>query len=233
MSREIPLVLIPGHLGTALSWRYQADELGRDREIIIPEDHTGLASIKSMAACIALRLPAAFDLAAWSMGGYIAFELLPLVPERVRRTMLIHTSARPDTLEASTARRTLLERLRMEDPEAVFSRQLVEGIWDLSRVEASFLRSIVAENLRLGFASIEAQVTALITRGDSRPVLPKLKGKFLVVAGRHDAITTPEAAQEIATLLPDARLHVFEDVGHFSPWEKPRELNALMRAFLA
>jgi pimeloyl-ACP methyl ester carboxylesterase len=233
MARALPLVLIPGHMGTALSWRFQAEDLGRDRSIIIPEGHFALSSIKEMAADIADRLPARFDLAGWSMGGYIAFELLPLIRGRVRKTILIHTSARPDTRAASAARRVLLRRLRTEPRDIVFAQQLADGLRDPARVATAFRREIVMENARFPMRCIEAQVAALIGRADSRPGLPDMGGEFLVVAGRHDVIAPPEAAQELAALLPHARLHIFEDVGHFSPWEKPRELNALMRDFLA
>jgi pimeloyl-ACP methyl ester carboxylesterase len=232
MAEKLPLVLIPGHLGTALSWRYQCADLGLDRDIVIPEHHASRDSIKDMAVAIAPTLPPAFDLAGWSMGGYIVFELLPLVRDRVRRTLLIHTSARPDTPAASAARREHLRRLQTQSPAEVLREQLTQGLRDSTRIDPDFLDGIIAENLRLGRVTLEWQIDALIGRADSRPALPATPGQFLVIAGRHDTTAPLEAGREIAELLPGARLEVLDDAGHFSLWEQPGKVNALMREFL-
>ncbi len=49
---------------------------------------------------------------------------------------------------------------------------------------------------------------------DYRDDLPGVETPALVTVGRHDWITPPAASREIADLLPDARLVVFEDSGH-------------------
>lgn len=52
---------------------------------------------------------------------------------------------------------------------------------------------------------------------DLRPSLPSIKAPTLVIAGRLDWICTAAMAEEMARLIPDAQLTVFEDCGHF-PW---------------
>jgi proline iminopeptidase len=44
--------------------------------------------------------------------------------------------------------------------------------------------------------------------------LPGVEPPALVTGGRHDWICPPEASEEIAELLPDARLEIFEGSGH-------------------
>jgi len=230
---HLPLVLVPGHMATARSWRLQVEDLGRDRAIVVPEEHVGLPSLREMAGEIARRLPARFDLAGWSMGGYILFELLPLVRERVRRVVFIHTSARPDTRAASAARRVLLRRLRNGEPAAILRRQLLDGLVEPARVAPDFIDEMVGENLRLGLATMAVQIEAMIARIDARPTLGSVACPALVVAGRHDPVASVAAAEEMAALLPRAQLEIFENCGHFSPWEQPAALNARLRAFLA
>lgn len=63
--------------------------------------------------------------------------------------------------------------------------------------------------------------------------LPDVNVPALVTVGRHDWITPPEASAEIAELLPDARLVVFENSGHSPNLDQQDEFIAIVREFLA
>jgi proline iminopeptidase len=62
--------------------------------------------------------------------------------------------------------------------------------------------------------------------------LPAVDVPALVTVGRHDWITPPSASEEIASLLPDARLVVFEDSGHSPNLDQQDEYLACVREFL-
>ena len=62
--------------------------------------------------------------------------------------------------------------------------------------------------------------------------LPGVDVPVLVTVGRHDWITPPEASRELADLLPDARLVVFEESGHSPNLDQPDEYLATVREFL-
>ncbi len=62
--------------------------------------------------------------------------------------------------------------------------------------------------------------------------LPDVDVPALVTVGRHDFITPPSASEEIADLLPDSRLHIFEDSGHSPNLEQQDEFLSLVREFL-
>jgi proline iminopeptidase len=68
---------------------------------------------------------------------------------------------------------------------------------------------------------------------DYTPDLPDVDVPFLVTVGRHDWITPPEAAVEIADLLPDSRLVVFESSGHSPNLDQQEQYIARVREFLA
>jgi proline iminopeptidase len=69
-------------------------------------------------------------------------------------------------------------------------------------------------------------------RMDYTDDLPGIDVPALVTAGRHDWITPPEASEEIASLLPDARLEVFENSGHNPQIDEADAWMARVRAFL-
>jgi len=50
---------------------------------------------------------------------------------------------------------------------------------------------------------------------------------------RHDWITPPSFAEELARAIPDARLEVFERSGHYPFVEEPRRFARLVGEFLA
>ena len=67
---------------------------------------------------------------------------------------------------------------------------------------------------------------------DFRPDLPRLDGPTLVISGRHDIFNPPEEGEQIARLLPRARLEVFEHSGHLLSWEEPEHYVEVIRTFL-
>ena len=69
-------------------------------------DHRRDADMAAIAARILKDAPPRFALAGLSMGGYIAFAMMRLAPERIARLALLDTSARPDTPEQTAGRKT-------------------------------------------------------------------------------------------------------------------------------
>ncbi len=56
---------------------------------------------------------------------------------------------------------------------------------------------------------------------------------MLLLAGRHDRVCPVAAAEQMAQLLPNNELHVFEDSAHMSFVEQPDEYLDTVRGFLA
>jgi len=68
---------------------------------------------------------------------------------------------------------------------------------------------------------------------DVSKVLDVIDVPTLVVAGTHDRLTPPGAADRIAGAIKGAELVVIQDAGHMSFLERPHSFNARLRAFLA
>lgn len=62
--------------------------------------------------------------------------------------------------------------------------------------------------------------------------LPAVTQPMLVLGGRHDRTCVPAAAERIAALVPRAELHLFEESGHMTFVEQPREYVEVVRGFL-
>ncbi len=67
---------------------------------------------------------------------------------------------------------------------------------------------------------------------DLRPQLQEVQVPTLVIVGRHDFITNVAMAEEMVANIPDARLEIFEDSGHFAHVEEPDKFRRTVRQFL-
>jgi proline iminopeptidase len=67
---------------------------------------------------------------------------------------------------------------------------------------------------------------------DLRPALKNITVPTLIMVGRHDFITNVAMAEEIVRHIPNARLQVFEDSGHFALVEEPEKFYRVIKAFV-
>jgi pimeloyl-ACP methyl ester carboxylesterase len=227
------LVLVPGLLCDAALWQPQIDELSaicRPWVADVAQDD----SIAAMAARVLRTAPAErFAVAGLSMGGYVAMELVRQASQRVSSLALLDTRAGLDAPE-ETARR--MELIRLAETERGFTpitKRMLPLLIHESRLQDPALAAIIrgmAE--RTGVEGYVRQQQAVMARADTRDDLRRFHCPTLVVCGRQDAITPLPMSVEMAELVPDARLAVIEDCGHLSTLEKPREVNAALRAWL-
>ena len=67
---------------------------------------------------------------------------------------------------------------------------------------------------------------------DLRPQLKNIKVPTLVIVGRHDFITNVAMAEEMVKHIPNARLEIFEDSGHFALVEEPEKFYRVIKEFI-
>src|SRR5450759_5408672 len=103
MPQSLPLVLVPGLLCSARLYGAQIAALWPFGQVAVA-DHRRDADMTAIAERILAAAPPRFALAGLSMGGYIAFAMLRLAPERVAKLALLDTSARPDGPEQTAGR---------------------------------------------------------------------------------------------------------------------------------
>jgi pimeloyl-ACP methyl ester carboxylesterase len=232
MMPSLPLVLIPGRMSTHTSWAEQIEAFSPTRTVIVPDRHHRMRSMQAMARAVAEELPERFDLAAWSMGGYILLELYPAIRERVRRLVLIATSARPETEESRLVRLDGLEQAMREGLAGVQSQTMAKAVFDSSQVPEGFIERMNASALGLGLGALQAQVAAIVARRDQRSMLATIDCPTLIIVGDKDTVTPVDCALELARGIAGSHLHILSGVGHCPPFERRDIVNQLMFEFL-
>ncbi len=123
MAQPPTILFLPGLLCDAALWAHQVEAV-RDLAGTAVADLTRDESIAAMARRAAAIADGPFVVVALSMGGYVAFELLRTVPERIAGVALIDTAATPDTAERAAERRAGIASLAAGRFAGVTSRLL-------------------------------------------------------------------------------------------------------------
>jgi pimeloyl-ACP methyl ester carboxylesterase len=226
------LVLIPGLLCDATLWRAQIEDLADMAQPWVA-DVTRDDSIAAMAQrVLAEAPPGRFTLAGLSMGGYVAQAIMRAAPDRVARLALLDTSARADTAEQSARRRGLIELAEKGEFQGVTPRLLPVFLHPDRLSDKPLTDAVMAMTARVGKDAFLRQQRAIIGRIDNRPNLPAISCPTLVLCGREDQLTPLAGHEEIASLIPGARLEVIEECGHLSTMERPWEVSVALRQWL-
>jgi pimeloyl-ACP methyl ester carboxylesterase len=224
MPESLPIVLVPGLNCSARLYAAQIPELWCFGPVTVA-NHTRDDTVAAIAQRILDDAPPHFALAGLSMGGYIALEIMRRAPNRVARLALLDTNARDDSPEAQQKRRAniaLAESGRFAD--------VIEEVWPAlvhpDRLADAALKQIhVAMCHDVGPEAYVRQQKAILTRADSRPLLPSIRCPSLVLVGAEDALTPPFLAEEMAAEIPGARLVKIPECGHLSTLERPDAVN--------
>jgi proline iminopeptidase len=178
-----------------------------------------------------------------SNGGFIGLHLALRHPRLVARLVLVDTAAsaefRPVSRENARRRATpaMLRALRSlwdhPIPDAATFRRRWRTVQPLYFHRPTPERvNLVTDPLRF-HVEARRRILRAFDRYDLRPKLSRISAPTLVVVGRHDWITPPPFAEELALAIPDARLEVFERSGHYPFVEEPRRFARLVGEFLA
>ncbi len=232
MINKPSLVLVPGLLCDAALWRGQVEDLA---DIAQPwvADVTRDDSMTAMARRVLAEAPAGrFALAGLSMGGYVAQAIMREAPERVERLALLDTSAMADTPEQTARRRGLIDLAEKGDFKGVTPRLLPLFVHPDRLSDKPLTDAVMAMTERVGKDAFLRQQRSIMGRLDNRPNLPQVDCPALVLCGRQDQMTPLAWSEEIAALIPGARLEIIEHCGHLTTMERPWETSVALRQWL-
>ena len=231
MSESLPIVLIPGLLGSPRLYAEQIPHLWRLGPVTVA-DHTRDESMAGIARRILSAAPPRFALAGISMGGYISFEVLRLAPERVLKLALLDTTARPDLPGQSEVRRAQIAQVQSSGFDPMITEAFPTWVHPARRDDQALRAVAFAMANDVGVDGFARQQRANIGRADSRPSLASIRCPTLVLVGEEDGLTPPDRAAEIARGIPDSRLVRIPDCGHMSVLEQPRKVTEALLEFL-
>jgi pimeloyl-ACP methyl ester carboxylesterase len=167
------------------------------------------------------------------MGGYIAFAMMRLAPERIAKLALLDTSPRPDLPEQKVGREKFIamaESGKLSDVVETLTPRFLHKSRHNDEALKRVVREMAAET---GPEAFVRQTKAIMSRPDSRPLLAAIRCPTLVMVGDGDELTPPELAKEIAGGIAGARLVVVPECGHLSTLERPEAVNAALGEWLA
>jgi pimeloyl-ACP methyl ester carboxylesterase len=181
-----------------------------------------------------------------SMGGFIGAELAITFPQRVERLVLvsaagISTHSPRGSAQAVPALRRL-ERILMAS--AAWTASKSDTTMRRARLRDAALGVVIRHPSELSAALAAEQVRGAGKPGflqgleavidyEIRERLSEIACPTLIVWGERDRLINVRDAYVFAELIPNSRKVVFEDTGHMSMLERPREFNSLLEEFLA
>jgi 3-oxoadipate enol-lactonase len=169
-------------------------------------------------------------IAGLSMGGYIAFAIARLAPQRMRGLILMDTRETADTDEARKGRYDSIEKVKKEGVRPIVESMLPKMLTPQAPKEMrERVREIMSSASPEG---VIAALRAMATRPDSTPQLRQINVPTLIVVGEQDTITPPADAERMTALIPGARLVRIEGAAHVANYEKAAEVNRAVGAFV-
>lgn len=219
-----PVLLLHGGLGNSSHFGFQLPALA-DRFQVIAIDSRGQGRSTRTQATITYDMMAADVVAVldhlgiarasvvgWSDGGEVALKLGIRFPDRVNRLFVFGANYDATGSKSRTVR------------SATFAGYM-------QRCRADYQRMFRTTS---GF---DAMVEALLPlwrnpTGITRDQLRAIRAPVAVSDGDHDELIMLDQIEEMARLIPNARLVVFRDTSHFALWQDPQSFNRAVLDFL-
>lgn len=229
-AESVPLIALPGMLGTTEVWDEVAGRLAeaglavRGARIDLDD------SIAGMADSVLATAPVRFDLVGHSLGGIVALEIVRRAPDRVRRLVLMNASGRGPSATQLTHWQNLRDQVRGRFADLVQEQARI-NLGAAAGISGT-LDTWVDMAHRVGPDGYERQLIAQSTRPDSLPELSGVSVDVLVISGECDEVAPPDLQRELAERIPRARHVTIPGSGHLTPLDAAPAVADLLIEFL-
>lgn len=223
------VLLIPGLLCDRTVWEPLIDRLDGKAEVA---EQTRRDNLTTTAQDILAGVQGDLAVAGHSMGARIALEMARLAPGRITRLALLDTGVHP-LKEGERERRAEIVRYAFENGMEALAERWLPGMVHEPNWRDPNLRKNLTEMVLRSSPEIHArQIKALVDRPDAAAYLPGIQVQTLLVVGAKDQWSPVAQHEEMLGLLPDAKLTIIRDAGHFAPLERPEQVAKLLADFL-
>ncbi|WP_375261399.1 alpha/beta fold hydrolase [Palleronia sp.] len=232
------LLIVPGLFGSARNWGVIQKRLSdRFRVTAVDMRNHGASgwsddhSYKALAGDLADTLEGPSHVLGHSMGGKASMVLALTRPELVDR--LIVADIAPVAYDHTQAH--LVEAMKSFDLDKISTRSEADALLaekiDTKGVRAFLLQSLDVQNKcwNLNLDVLAREMPKIVGWPDISGSFPK---PALFLSGADSDYVTPGSRPQIRALFSKARFASIPDAGHWLHAEKPREVEATIRAFL-
>lgn len=242
-----PLLLIQGMAGHVAVWGEPLLALLEQEFDVVAYDHRGIGDSSAgpgefSIADLADDAAALLGVLGWdsahvfgiSMGGMVAQELALRHPERVRRLALGCTYAGGEGAQiVAPGPMEMFEAMQTGDREKAISAGFAANLSAAFTADDAHFEPFSAAALatRVPVPVVLQQAQAAFVH-DTSARLGEVTAPTLVLHGTDDRMVLYVNAEHLAKLIPGARLHTFDGVGHLFYWERPEETAGLLREHL-
>jgi 3-oxoadipate enol-lactonase len=233
----MPIVFLHGVGSDKSVWRPQLDHFGRTRRAIAfdypgygdsdpaPEGTTRDDYAEAIVSAMHELGVARAHVCGLSLGGVIAIAVHHAAPEACVSLVLADTFA------------------VHPDGEAIYQRSIAASR-DLPAAAAARVGALLAEPAD---PAVRSEVVATMSRidpaayrigaeavwlADQRDRAAAIDIPTLVICGEEDKVTPPSLSEDLAAIIPEAKLETIPGAGHISNLERPAEFNRIVEEFI-
>jgi len=169
-----------------------------------------------------------------SMGGYIALNAMENFPKRFNALILCDTNCMADTPEAAEKRMKTVESIQEKGLEQYANDSVKKLFAPESFVTNKEKIATVKEMImEASVQSLSKTLVALSRRKETCTNLHRISIPVLIVVGKEDQITPPDAARLMQKSIKGSILKIIEHAGHLSNIENSYEFNIQLEKFVA
>ena len=235
-----PIIMIHGLGGTANAWYPQVNLLSRSFKVILPDlEGSGRSAVKGRISIATLSKDIvtimnkcnvkSAHLIGHSMGTIICQHLAAKTSTRVKSLVLMGPLPEPPQ-PARSAIRDRAKIARSKGMEPIADTLVQAALSTDSRVHnppvAAFVREILMRQNPEGYART-CEALAAAKSAD----LSKIKCPTLLITGDEDGVAPPKAVQKLNKEIKNSNMLVLHGCGHWTPIEKPVEVNEALMNF--
>lgn len=163
-----------------------------------------------------------------SMGGVTAQWLGVHAPRRVLKLVLANTAAKVGTAQGWLERAAAVRSHGLESIAATSPSRWFTPAWS---AENPAMVTAMTDALRRQDPHGYAACCEALAEADLRPEIAAITAPTLVIAGRHDPVTTVADGAALRDAIPNAQLALL-DASHMSSVQSPNAFTATLLAFL-
>ncbi len=220
-------LLIPGLLCDAHCWQSVLSRMDAAVADLSTQDN-----LTRMAEDLLALYPGRLRVAGHSMGARVALEMARLAPGRIEKLALLDTGIHPLRPGEPEKRAEIVRYAYDHGMQALADRWLPPMVWQGNQSDAALMAGLNAMVLRMNPDLHARQIKALVDRPDASAYLAQIACPVLLIVGRQDQWSPVSQHEDMLALLPDARLEIIDEAGHFAPVERPEAVADLLVPFL-
>lgn len=229
---SLPILLIPGLNCTAAVFGGLLPALWQFGSVTVA-DHRRGDTVTAIATAILAEAPPRFALAGFSMGGYIALDIMRQAPERVARLALIDTGAGTDVPEQRENRLRQIALAKAGRLDSVADATFATNVHPDNANDAALRSVFVQMALETGPDIYVAQQHAIMNRAESHAILGQITCPTSILIGEADQVTPIQLSRKMRDSIPNANLMLIEGAGHMAPLEQPQAVAAALSQWLS